>query len=943
MKNVIDLENHKSRLLEDPGKGTVYVDLFTYGKTVEFNAFYLEPGEGLKIDRLNGRLYSKATHTEPDETQKFKSFEEGVEYFNQFVVGIEKGEKDNANKQATPEKQEEIPFDQVEVTNEGVTSIVNHDGEKTTGSPRKPGYLQRDLEEIKSNISKLNDTNAHKAELIQQLDNTSESLNPLQVTALLWTSEQKTTSYDLLKTVIDPSLEYHQMWEITKLAADIKDKPVSRLKEVVVNTDAGAPYEVQRTFERNQAKRNIADLDEDPVFKRSLIDLLDEIQDVMTNEQIHMLYTLSARNDITFKAMEAAVNIRMKPSQMKMAAELAISNKEMSFDDIESIVFQQQLESEQSQMNLQENNTMNSPKTTGKTAHQLQREQINNNIEKTKMNISTLDGKAKIDQTKKALLLSRIDNISGRLSVEQSQKLFQLSARKDISVRALEAAADTHLSPAQMEAAAYVATNVRGIIPETIQEKVLNIKQQSALKYLSFDQEHIENISITEKGSVQKEPIEQVVDMCMAAEKKAIETEKRSQANLKEDDTMNYSGVTQKTPVQMLKSQFDDNIDQAKANIAKLNGDESRKKALLARIDSIRDGMSEEQSYELYNLSTRENITVEALDTATDIRLNAVQMNAAAYMAMNNEGISPDAIRDTILTTKHQSAIDFLASRQEFTGNLDTIEKAGASKESIEQAAEMYTTAERDAMKAEANLYKMSVEEALAQGKIKVVNKDDVKEKSAKSSDMECFKNVNATITSYFRGMRDTAVDFMKKVADIPRQAAKELKDKTVNAVDHFQDNVQNTYETKFLDYTKKKEIEAKTLANDIKEQMQQLEEKHKSRLNAMYHIDGLKRFITGKPEISKEEFAKTDSVENNRQMKKLRQRYGDAMSDVTRYSSQRKELEKSIEAYREKWEKHKFGSDLNEKVDQAAKAVEIANEQVIDTPVIDQKESDVR
>lgn len=540
MTKTIDLENHKSRLLEDPGKGTVYADLCTYGKTIEFNAFYLEPGEGLKIDRLNGRLYSKATHTQPDATQKFKTLDEGIDFFNQFITEIEKSGKNGVKEQAEPEKQVEIPFD---------------------------------------------------------------DLTP---------------------------------------------------------------------------------------------------------------------------------------------------------DD-----FAQRSETEQPEPDSQEDNTMNSP------------------------------------------------------------------------------------------------------------------------------------------------------------------------------------GTTQKTSAQMLDGQFEQNIEQAKKNIAKLNGDESRKVALLAHIDSIRDGMNEEQAYELYFLSTRKDITVDAMETATDLRLSAVQMNTAVHMALNNDGISPDAIRETILATKHQSVMDFLASRQEFTQNLDTLEKAGASKESIEQAAEMYVTAERDIMDAEANIYKMSVEEALERGKIQLISESNSETKSMKDSDKAFFDNANKAILSYFRGMRDSAVDFIKKVAEIPRRAAKEVMDKTVNAVDHFQDNVQNAYETKFLDYTKKKEIEANALVKNIKEQMDQLEEKYKGRVNALYHIDGLRRFVTGKGEISKEEFARKDSIENNRQMKKLRQRYGAAINDVTHFSNQRKELEKSIENYHEKWEEHKFGSDLNEKINQAAKSAEKVNEQVKDEPVMDQKQQE--
>lgn len=540
MTKTIDLENHKSRLLEDPGKGTVYADLCTYGKTIEFNAFYLEPGEGLKIDRLNGRLYSKATHTQPDATQKFKTLDEGIDFFNQFITEIEKSGKNGVKEQAEPEKQVEIPFD---------------------------------------------------------------DLTP---------------------------------------------------------------------------------------------------------------------------------------------------------DD-----FAQRSETEQPEPDSQEDNTMNSP------------------------------------------------------------------------------------------------------------------------------------------------------------------------------------GTTQKTSAQMLDGQFEQNIEQAKKNIAKLNGDESRKVALLAHIDSIRDGMNEEQAYELYFLSTRKDITVDAMETATDLRLSAVQMNTAVHMALNNDGISPDAIRETILATKHQSVMDFLASRQEFTQNLDTLEKAGASKESIEQAAEMYVTAERDTMDAEANIYKMSVEEALEKGKIQLIPESNSETKSMKDSDKAFFDNANKAILSYFRGMRDSAVDFIKKVAEIPHRAAKEVMDKTVNAVDHFQDNVQNAYETKFLDYTKKKEIEANALVKNIKEQMDQLEEKHKGRVNALYHIDGLRRFVTGKGEISKEEFFEKDSIENNRQMKKLRQRYGIAMNDVTHFSNQRKELEKSIENYHEKWEKHKFGSDLSEKVEQAAKTAEKMNEQAKNEPVMDQKEQE--
>ena len=556
MKKTIDLENHKSALLNDRGKGTVYADLFSYGKTVEFNAFYLDPGEGLKIDRLNGRLYSKATHKEPDETKKFKTFEEGIDYFNQFIAGIQKDDRTNPKEtsvtnetvSAKEESTDDVPFDQVDVTMEGMTDVP--DQKSAAGSPD--------------------------------------------------------TSY-------------------------------------------------------------------------------------------------------------------------------------------------------------------------------------------------------------------------------------------------------------------------------------------------------------------------------------------------KEDANMKDSAKTNKTARQTIKSTHDDKIDQAKDNITKLEGDEERKAALIKYIESIRDGMNEEQANELYRLSSSEGITLKALEVAADYRMSAIQMHVAATIALGDEGMSTDAIKTTVLHTQHETTLDYLNSRKEFKENLDTIEKAGASSESVEQAAEMYTTAERDAMDAEANLYKMTVEEALAAGKIALTGEEAAKPvKEARSSDKEYFDNANQMIGSYFRGMRDTAVDFMKKVADIPRQTAKDIKDKTLNAVEHFQDKIQNIYETKYLDYTKKQELSANTLAADLKEQIDKIQERHKGRLDALYHLDGLKRFITGKPEISKEDFVSNDQGVNSRRMQKLMERYEEATIASTSYAIRKEHLEESIQAYHEKWEDRKYGGGLDEKLSAATET--IANGSLEkDAPVMEELNNDVR
>lgn len=536
MKNRIDLDTHKAVLLNDRGNGSIYADLFTYGKTVEFNAFYLEPGTGLNISRLNGRLYKTATHTEPDETQKFKTFEEGIQYFDQYVKEHSMDEKEQTipqnNKLSEPEaEKEEVSFDQIDVTVEGITSI---------------------------------------AEPIKE----TESTQPTQ-----------------------------------------------------------------------------------------------------------------------------------------------------------------------------------------------------------------------------------------------------------------------------------------------------------------------------------------------------------------EDNTMNFSGTPQPSFLDAVKNQAEQNIEQAKANIEKLEGEQERKDTLIKLIDSIRDGMSEEQAYELNNLSSREGITLSAMESVADIRMSAVQMEAAAYMSIADDTLTPKDIQDAICVTPHETPADYLSARKDLAEDLDTMEKAGASKESLEQTAEMYKMAEQDAIHADANLYKMSVEEALKAGYIKM-NSEDAKQKEPKTSDKDVFDSANKAIVSYFRGARDTAVDFLKKVADIPRQAAKEVKGRVVNAVEHFQDKVQNTYETKYLEYTKKQEIAAKSRASEIKAQIDKINDKHKSRLDAMYHIDGLKRFVTGKPEISKEEFIKNDPGVNSPHMKKLMEKYEDAVIDSTNLSIRRENLEESIKAYHEKWEDHKFGGGVDEKIDAATrKAAELAKE----------------